>query len=376
MSGEGPVTASLELRVQGPAFDVLRVLKPQEPELILGRDADSGVCLPDPQRTVSRKHLAVWNELGELHFRVLSVVNGVTMPFGEAPPGARGVLPAGQVLKLAEYQVTVAPVQAAPAEAEPDPWAVFDRDGSGIAPMPEAVRASLASTTEEDPFGDWGFETTFGPGGPGGGGLQAGKLGVAADLAPFLRGLGLDPQQAGALSEGELEAIGRIARTLVEGVLELRQVTTGITRELRADDRTMLAARDNNPLKAESPLEAKLQYLFGGRAAAGGFVAPDRALRAVLGELLAHDLAVAAASRALAQGTLEEFAPAEIKARLLGGGAKLFEAARAWDAYARYYAQQGEKMPDWVQRMLDKYFTAAYLQERQRLQRETSPRQR
>lgn len=377
MSGESAAATGLELRVQGPEFDVLRVLKPAEPELVLGRDAECGVCLPDPQRTVSRRHLAVWNEAGELHFRVLSVVNGVEMHFGEAPPGARGVLPAGQVLKLAEYQVTVAPIEAAPPEPEEDPWAVFDRDGSGIAAVPEAVRASLASASPEaDPFGEWGFETTLGPGGPQGGGLDASKLGVATDLAPFFRGLGLDPQRVGPLSEGELEAVGQLVRAAVAGILELRQATTNVTQELKAEDRTMVAAQDNNPLKAEWPLETKLQYLFGGRAAATGFVAPQRALNELLTDLVSHELAAGTAARAAVGGTLAEFAPAQIKARLLGGGAKLFEAARAWDAYGRYYAQQGEQMPEWVQRMLDKYFTAEYLQERLRIKRETSSRRR
>jgi predicted component of type VI protein secretion system len=377
VSGDGAAAPNLELRVRGPEFDVLRVLKPQEPELVLGRDAECGVCLPDPQRTVSRKHLAVWNEAGELHFRVLSAVNGVEMPFGQAPPGARGVLVAGQVLKLAEYQVTVTAIEAAAEQPEADPWAVFDRDGSGISPVPEAIRASLASASpEDDPFGEWGFETTFGPGGPREGGLDASELGVATDLAPFLRGLGLDPQRIGPLSEGQLEAAGQLVRAAVAGILDLREATAGVAQELQAEDRTMVAAQDNNPLKADWPLETKLRYLFGGRAATAGFGAPQRALNDVLTDLLAHELAGGTAARAAVQGTLAEFAPAEIKAKLLGGGAKLFEATRAWDAYTRHYAEQGEKMPQWVQRMLDKYFTAAYLRERLRIKRETSSRRR
>lgn len=358
---------NLQLRIEGPGYDQARVLRAGEPELILGRDADCGVCLPDPQRNVSRRHLAVWNEAGELHFRVLSVVNGVEMPFGEAPPGARGVLPAGQVLRLAVYNLTISAVP----EAEPDPWAVFDREGSGIAPVPEALRA--ATVPEDDPFGEWGFETTSGPGGPGGG-LQASQLGVAPDLGAFFRGLGLDPQRVGPLSEGELQAIGEVVRAMVAGVLELRQAAAGVTQALHAEDRTMVAARDNNPLKSDWPLETKLQYLFGGRAATAGFVAPERALRELLADLLVHDLAVGAAARAAVEGTLGEFAPDELKERLLGGGTRLFEAARAWEAYGRYYAQQGEQMPEWVQRMLGKYFTSAYLRESQRIRRETPPR--
>ena len=87
---------ALELRIAGPGLDVVRRLNAEEPELVLGRDADCGVCLPDPERNVSRRHLAVWNQADELHFRVLSVVNGVGMPFGEAPPGAQGFSSSGE----------------------------------------------------------------------------------------------------------------------------------------------------------------------------------------------------------------------------------------------------------------------------------------
>src|SRR5436190_11146747 len=112
---------ALELRIAGPGLDVVRVLEEGAPELVLGRDAECGVCLPDPQRNVSRRHLALWLKGGELHFRVLSVVNGVEMPFGEAPPGAQGVLPAGQTLKLADYSLNVNAPDA--AETRTDPWA-------------------------------------------------------------------------------------------------------------------------------------------------------------------------------------------------------------------------------------------------------------
>jgi predicted component of type VI protein secretion system len=68
---------------------------------VLGRGSECGVCLPGPERKVSRQHLSVWLESGELHLHVLSVDNGVERPFGEAPR-ARCVLPAGQTLTLAE----------------------------------------------------------------------------------------------------------------------------------------------------------------------------------------------------------------------------------------------------------------------------------
>jgi predicted component of type VI protein secretion system len=355
---------ALELRIAGPGLDVVRRLSAGDQELILGRDADCDVCLPDPQRNVSRRHLAVWVEGDELHFHVLSIVNGVEMPFGEAPPGARGVLPLGQALKVADYSVQVEPLAGA-AEPNPDPWAVFDRDGTGVAPA-----AAAPETAEDDPFGEWGFETTFGPNAPGGP-LEAGTLG-AGDLHALYRGLGLDPATLGPLSEGELETVGRLVRSLVLGLLTLHESSAGVKNDLHAEDRTLIAPKDNNPLKSDWPDDTKLRYLFGGRAAGIGFMHPDRALRDLFAEMSAHDQAGRLAARAALESTLKDFAPATLKGRLLGNGSRLFEAARVWDAYQKYYEELARDMPSWVQHLMERYFTDAYLRESLRIKGETA----
>ncbi|MBG9387230.1 type VI secretion system-associated FHA domain protein [Caenimonas aquaedulcis] len=362
---------AIDLRIAGPALDIVVRLEEGQPELVLGRDSDCGVVLPDPERNVSRRHLSLKLQSGELHFHVLSVVNGIEMPFGEAPPGARGVLPPGQTLKVAEYTVTASDMaQAAPEPAphqdDADPWAVFDREE-------DRTGAPRAEAAEDDPFGDWGFETTFGPGGLGGGAIDAASLGPA-DVPSFFRGLGIDAASLGTLSEGELEAIGRLVRTLVLGVLDLHSNAVGVKKDLRAEDRTTVAVKDNNPLKTDWPNDTKLRYLFGGRAAGIGFISAERAVRELLVDLIAHNTASGAATRSAMESVLKEFAPEALKARLLGSGTKLFESTRAWDAYVRDYDQQGKDRAKWAARLLDKYFTEAYMRESLRIRRETPPR--
>lgn len=369
----------LTLRISGPGLDVVRALQAGEPELVLGRDADCGVCLPDPQRNVSRRHLSVWLENGELHFRVLSIVNGVEMPFGEAPPGARGVLPLGQTLKVGDYSVCAQSIES--AAPGPDPWAVFEREGSGAATLSPALYSATAkphdkavpAPAEDDPFGDWEFEATFGPrpsNKPALDGAQSGHL------PAFFQGLGLDPASVGPVGPGEVEAIGRLVRMLVLGVLQLHQSEAAVKEEMRAEDRTMIARNDSNPLKTTWPDDTKLRYLFGGRGASIGFPNPERALGELLLELLAHSGASASATRAALESTLKEFAPAALKARLQVGGSKLFEGGRAWDAYCKYYDRESQDMARWAQRLLDRYYSEAYLRESVRIKRETPPRQR
>jgi predicted component of type VI protein secretion system len=367
---------AIELHIAGADFETVRLLHPGAPELILGRDASCDVNLPDPDRNISRRHLAVWNKGAEVHFRVLSAVNGVDMPFGYAPPGAQGALPFGQVLKLGNYSLQAR--LPAPPVAQQDPWAVFDRDpGSSDATLPRAAMMTASPTAqsvaegilpEEDPFGDWGFQSTFGPDS----GSEPPPQGppTTSDLAAFFKGLGLDRTNIGALTPVELEAAGRSVRIALEGLFMLYAAHHGPPQE-RTAGAGVMAVKDNNPLKTHWPDDTKLQFLFGGRAASIGFVSPQRALGDIVAEMVAHDTAMALATKAALEATVQEFAPDALKERLLGTGSKLFENTRAWDAYARYYNERAQTLGAWVQQLLDQHFAPAYLRESLRIKRET-----
>jgi predicted component of type VI protein secretion system len=260
----------LDLFIAGPGFEVRRRLAHGEPALVLGRDADCAVCLPDPLRNISRRHLSVWNERDVLHFLVLSVVNGVQVDGTEIAPAARGLLVPGQALALADYRLAVTVVPEAPSAAA-DPWAQFEQEAAQL-----VAAAPAAAPPEDDPFGDWGFQSTFGPGTPGGP-LQAAALVPADDLGPFFAGLGLAGAHEARLTRGELEAIGRLTRRALQGLLQAVPVAQAGRQ----------ASGTLNPLRAATPLESKLHYLFGGQAAAAGCLPPERAVGELVDELLA-----------------------------------------------------------------------------------------
>jgi predicted component of type VI protein secretion system len=362
---------ALDLHIAGPGLDVHRRLEQGEPALVLGRDADCAVCLPDPERNVSRRHLSVWNEGDLLHFHVLSVVNGVDLAEGELPPGARGVLGPGEVMALSDYRLAVAPVPPAPgaAAAGPgapaDPWAEFQRAAARL--VPDAGPQTLPVGEADDPFGDWGFQSTFGPGSPGGG-LHADDLLPATDLQPFLRGLGVGAPAG--YTQGELEALGRATRIALQALLQAGQAAAASRQEALSADRTVAEPRELNPLRLEGPLEDKLDYLFGGQAA-GGLLPPDRAVAQVASELAVHEQAMGEAIREALRGILQEFEPEALKARLLGGGARLFGSARAWEAYARDYAERQSGADEWVRQLLERHFPRAYARARLRAKRTT-----
>ncbi|MEJ8840357.1 type VI secretion system-associated FHA domain protein [Ramlibacter sp. AN1133] len=363
---------ALQVHVAGPGVDVTRRLEAGDPALILGRDSDCAICLPDPERSVSRRHLSLWNEGEQLHFHVLSVVNGVQTAAGELPPGSRGVLGPGEVLALSAFRISaaVATDAAAPAPEFVDTWARLQVEADLLQPGEGATQPEAPA--EEDPFGDWGFQSTFGPGSPGGA-LSADALTPASDLQAFLDGLGVGGGEPG-LTRGELHTIGRLTRIAVQGLLQASEAAAGSRRDARAGDHTMAEKRELNPLRMDAPIEAKLSYLFGGAAASAGFLPPDRAMAQVATELAAHEHAMGQAVQEALAGVLADFEPEALKKRLLGGGGRLFESARAWDAFARDYAERMAAEPAWVQQLLDRHFARAYARALLRAKRNTSGR--
>jgi type VI secretion system FHA domain protein len=314
----------------------------------------------------------VWNEGDQLHFHVLSVVNGVDTAAGELPPGARGVLPAGEVMGLSAFRIVVTPVAAEAATGDvADPWAEFERVAAQM--VPEVGMETVPSSGEEDPFGDWGFQSTFGPGAPGGA-LRADALQAATDLQPFWSGLGLEALGQAGVTNGELETIGRLTRIALQGLLQATQAAASSRQEVRSEDRTIAEGRELNPLRMDTSMESKLYYLFGGQAAGAGFMPPDRAVAQVVTELTMHEQAMADAVRETVQKIVEEFAPDALKKRLLGGGPRIFESARAWDAFARDYAEQVGGDPAAAQKLLDRHFSRAYAKALVRAKRNTPGR--
>lgn len=360
---------ALELHISGPGLDVHRQLAPGDPALTLGRDSDCDVCLPDPERNISRRHLSVWNEGDRLHFHVLSAVNGVDTASGELPPGARAVLAPGEMLGLSAFRIVVRRVEDAPTVpiAAVDPWTEFERAAALL--VPDNTVETVPGTPDSDPFGDWGFQSTFGAGSAGGS-LRADALEPAVDLEPFLAGLGLDPRDQ-ALTNGELEVIGRLTRIAVQGLLQVAQAVAGARDPVRSEDHTGVQPRELNPLRMDAPLEAKLEYLFGGQAAAAGFLPADLAMAQAVMELTVHEQAISEALRETVQKIVEEFDPEALKKRLLVGGPRIFESARAWDAFARHYEEQAASKPAWPQQLLERYFAPAYARAKVRAKRNT-----
>jgi predicted component of type VI protein secretion system len=176
------------------------------------------------------------------------------------------------------------------------------------------------------------------------------------------------------MTNGELEMIGRLTRIAMQGLLQAAQAAAAARKEDAAGERTLTQGSEFNPLRMDTPLDAKLSYLFGGEAAAAGLLSPDRALAQIASELVAHQQAMPDAVLEVIQKLLEEFEPEALKKRLLGGSTRMFESARAWDAFVRYYGEQLGANPGWTQQLLDRHFVRAYARALVRAKRNTPGR--
>jgi type VI secretion system FHA domain protein len=313
-----------------------------------------------------------------------------------------------------------APAPAAKAPASDDPWGEFAQEwvqaDAPPAPAPEPApapaparsyapaTASPISSPLDDPFSSstsWraddldahgdafsAFAADSGvhsfadapprppapPAGTSGTGGTLQRVSTSEDgkaLRGLCRGLGLPvPQQ---LTEKDWEQLGDSIRLIIKGMSELMSTRAEMKKELRAVDRTMLGAQENNPLKSGMPLEDLLQYLLFMPQGGAGYMPVQRALEESIGDLRAHEFASLAAIRTAVEGSIKEFEPGKMRTTLLKGKrsiASVVDNARLWDLYTTHYESRAEHMADWLEQVFNRHFMPAYSRESERLRRE------
>src|SRR6185369_5763097 len=137
-----------------------------------------------------------------------------------------------------------------------------------------------------------------------------GQAGMRAAVQAFLNGAGLEGKE---VSDAEIEAFllqsGKIMRAAVEGAMALLAARATAKKELRAEDRTMVASKDNNPLKLMSDPQEAMAFLFDTKNRNDGFLEPVQAVGDAFEDLRAHEVALFAAMRAALLGAIQRFDP-------------------------------------------------------------------
>jgi type VI secretion system FHA domain protein len=184
---------------------------------------------------------------------------------------------------------------------------------------------------------------------------------------PFLKGLGLE---AASVPPGEIDAYmeraGRIARAAIGGIVQLLVARGEMKKELRADDRTMLSATNNNPLKMMASEREAVGFLFDpAQSNALAFMPPLEAISDACLDIMAHEFGLVAGLRAAVLGALKRYDPRliEQQAEKQGKLASLLGSRKSqlWDDFVDWYAKTEETAADDVDSLFERDFLRAYM---------------
>jgi len=131
-------------------------------------------------------------------------------------------------------------------------------------------------------------------------------------------------------------------------------------KELEAEERTMVAARDNNPLKLMSDPHEAMSFLFDPAERTDGFLDPVKAVGDACEDLRAHEMALMAGMRAAILGALRRVDPHALERAFdkSGGGFSLAsKKSRLWELFVAHH----EKLAHDAQEDFNKVFGADFM---------------
>ena len=196
------------------------------------------------------------------------------------------------------------------------------------------------------------------------------EAGMRTAVRAFLTGVGLEGKEvADADIELFLTQSGKIMRAAVEGAMALLAARATAKKELRAEDRTMVASKDNNPLKLMSDPQEALAFLFDTKDRTGGFLDPVQAVGDAFEDLRAHEVALFAGMRAALLGAIQRFDPKTLEVELEknAGGLGLNRKAKLWEQFASFQQKLARDAEDDFNKVFGKEFMGTYMAQVKRL---------
>ena len=236
-----------------------------------------------------------------------------------------------------------------PAAVEP-PAAPLPAPAPAPAPPVSATRAAVQ---------DWAPPPSLAP-------SSSSASAEMAELVEALReGLGLDemPGNATTLTPALMRMLGSLVQEATRGTIELLVARAALKSEIRAEV-TVIAVRENNPLKFSPSADVALGHLLG--PPTPGFMEPQRAMRDAYDDLRAHQFGFLAGMRAALEGILKRFDPAELEAKLTQKTSMLSalmpnkKKAQMWEVFASLYGQISSEAADDFHRLFGREFLRAY----------------
>jgi predicted component of type VI protein secretion system len=357
----------------------------------IGRDATCTLALEDPLKHISRVHVELEEEDGTYWMSVVSKVNPVMVKGRRYGPGTRLTLKSGDSFEMGEFEVQVLfpekPRPAPPPQEKKSLISMFAEDGEAAADIP----APEPGIFDEPTFVGGAEPTYIGPAAKPAAGASAveTKPPLAARPAPapapapapvasmndalraFLEGAGMPHRELSASqSERLLHDCGAVLRAAVEGLMMLLIARGEMRKEFEAEERTMVAARDNNPLKLMADPHEAMQFLLDPADRTDGFLDPTRAIGDACEDLRAHELALMAGMRGAILGALRRFDPQLLEKafeKSAGGFSLGSKKAKFWELFVAQQQKLAQEAQEDFNKVFGRDFMSAYQAQLRRL---------
>lgn len=300
--------------------------------ITIGRDDACSIVLEDPHKHISRYHVEIEQEGSTYWMTVVSKVNPVMVKGRRYGPATRLTMKSGDAFDIGEYEVQVLLPDLA-AEAR-----VFEE--------PTYVEASAPAKAVPAADGD---------------GL----------LRAFFEGAGVAERDLSAAEAARLlRDCGAVLRASVEGIMMLLLARAEMRKEFQAEERTMVAARDNNPLKLMSDPHEAMSYLFDPAERTEGFLDPVQAVGDACEDLRSHEIALMAAMRAAILGAVGRLDPHALERafeRSAGGFGFGSRKAKLWELFVAHQEKLSRDAQEDFSKVFGRDFLGAYQAQLRRL---------
>ena len=262
-----------------------------------------------------------------------------------------------------------APAPAAPPRAPAPPHGVDPLDIDLMADGPAAVRTQVTAPPRAAPRA----APAHAPAAPT---PRAESVDGSQALAVLAQALELDPGDLdGAHPMETIRIVGELLHLTVNGLYQLLEMRAQLKNELRIEDRTMIASRENNPLKHSDSARDALRYLVDVRQHGNKlFLQPSKAIGDAVTDVCAHEMAVMAGTRAALLAALKMFSPETVEKRIKKSGAldsvmPALHRAKLWESFLAMYGELEKEAEDHFDRLLNQEFARAYAEQGKKLRR-------
>lgn len=341
----------------------------------IGRDATCTLALEDPHKHISRVHVALEEEDGTYWMSVVSKVNPVMVKGRRYGPGTRLTLKSGDSFEMGEFEVQVLfaeKPQAVPRSGPEQKSLLKTLAADGEQPQP--IASPEPGIFDEPTYIGATEPTGIGPALKPPAAPTAKPAPVASmneALRIFLEGAGMPHQElSAAQSERLLRDCGAVLHAAVEGLMTLLIARGEMRKGFQAEEQSMAAAHDHNPLKLMADPHEAMQFLLDPTDRTDGFLDPIRAIGDACEDLRAHEVALIAGMRAAILGALRRLDPELIEKAFekstrgfsLGG-----RKGRLWDLFVAQQQELSQEVEANFNRVFGREFMAAYQAELRRL---------